>query len=120
MSAAFTFKSGLFNGGIPLLSTTDCAHCLFCKESIEDVSHFLVDCSEFRDNFESVCANLNRKIMPSNPNDGAQVASFINSLDRQRKVLLLLEELRLPFDQSTATLTTRFVTTAICEITAWG
>ena len=35
------------NGGIPWLSNTDGAHCFFFKESIEDVSHFFFDCSEF-------------------------------------------------------------------------
>ena len=34
---------------------TDGAYCLFCKESVEDVSRFFFGCSEFRDNFESVC-----------------------------------------------------------------
>ena len=36
------------SGAIPWLSNTDGAHCIFCKESIEDVSHFFFDCSEFK------------------------------------------------------------------------
>ena len=57
-----------------------------------------------------------KKIMSSNPTDGSQIANFISSLDRQRKALLLPEQLRLPFDQATATLATRFVTTAVSII----
>ena len=78
------------NGGIPWLSNTYGAHCFFCKESIEDVSHFVFDCSEFRANFEFVCANLNPKIMSSNAIDGAQIASFIISLDRHQKAIFVI------------------------------
>ena len=78
------------NGGNPLLSNTNGAHCFFCKESTEDVSHFLFDCSEFKDNFESVWANLNRKIMSSPFIDRAQIANFIKSLDKQQNSLLSL------------------------------
>ena len=77
------------NDGILWLSNTDDAHCVFFKESIEDVSHFFFDCSEFKENFEYVWANLNRKISSSSSVDGAQIANFINSLDRQQKALLL-------------------------------
>ena len=62
----------------------------FCKKSIEDVSHFFYDCSEFKDNFASVWADRNRKIKSYNPIDGAQIANFISSLDRQQKAVLLL------------------------------
>ena len=54
--------------------------------------------------------------MPSNSIDGAQIASFINSLDIQQKALLLLGGLRLPFHRATATLTTRFLSTAVSKI----
>ena len=104
------------NGGLRWLSNTDSAHCFSCKESIEDVSHFFFDCSELKDNFESVWANLNRKILSSNSTDRAQIANFINCLDRQQKALLLLGGLCLPFDQGTTTLTTRFLSTAVSKI----
>ena len=42
------------NGGVPWLNNTDGEFCLLCKESVEDVSHFLSDCPNFRDNFESL------------------------------------------------------------------
>ena len=42
------------NGGVPWPSNTDGELCLLCKESVEDVSHFLPDCPNFRDNGESL------------------------------------------------------------------
>ena len=54
--------------------------------------------------------------MSSNLINGAQIANFINSLDRKQKGLLLLGELSLPFDQATATPTTRFLFTADSKI----
>ena len=42
------------NGGVPWLTNTDSELCLLCKESIEDVGHFLLDCPDFRDNRESL------------------------------------------------------------------
>ena len=104
------------NGGISWLSNTDGANCFFCKKSIEDVSNFFFDCSEFKANFESVWANLNPKVMSSNSIDGAQIPNSINSLDREQKALLLLGGLCLPFDQATATLTTILLSTAVSKI----
>ena len=49
------------NGGVPWLTNTDGELCLFCKDSAEDVSHFLLDCPNFRDNFESLWSNLSQK-----------------------------------------------------------
>ena len=46
------------NGSVPWLTNTDGELCLFCKNSVEDVSHFLSDCSSFGDNFESIWSNL--------------------------------------------------------------
>ena len=65
----------------------------FCKESIEDVSHVFFDYSEFKDNFESVWANLNRNILSSSSIDEVQITNFIDSLDRQETALLLLGDL---------------------------
>ena len=74
---------------IPWLFNTVGAHCFFCEESI---SHFFLDCSEFRDNFASARDNLNRKLMSSTGPSKAQIANFIHSLhiDRHQKALLLL------------------------------
>ena len=46
----------------------------------------------------------------------AQIVNFIIGLERQQKALLLLGEAKLPFDQATATLTTRFLSTAVSKI----
>ena len=40
------------NGGLPRLSHTQGALCFICKENVENVSHFLHDCTEFRQNFD--------------------------------------------------------------------
>ena len=91
------------NGGVPWLTNTDGELCLFCKNSVEDVSHFFSDCSSFRDNFESLWSNLSQKLIPCNPSDGLQISHFISSLDRQQKLycyqevfLSLLTELHSP------------------------
>ena len=42
------------NGGIPWLSNTDGAACFLCKVDIETVNHFLLDCPNFREHFDSV------------------------------------------------------------------
>ena len=46
------------NGGVPWLTNTDGELCLFWEDNVEDVSHFLVDCPIFGDNFESLWLNL--------------------------------------------------------------
>ena len=78
------------NGGVPWLTNTDGELCLFCKNSVEDVSHFLSDCSSFRDNFESLWSNLSQKLIACNPSDGTQISHFISSLDRQQQIIWLL------------------------------
>ena len=65
--------------------------CFLCKESFEDVGHFLLDCPNFRDNRESLWSNLSRKVIACNPSDGTQISHFFfSSLDREQKILLLL------------------------------
>ena len=78
------------NGSVPWLTNTDGELCRFCKNSVEDVSRFLLDCSSFKDNFESLWSNLSQKIIACNPSDGTQISHFISSLDRQQKIILLL------------------------------
>ena len=69
------------NGGVPWLTNTDGELCLFCKNSVEDVSHFLSDCSSFRDRFDQRDSKLSQKIIACNPSDGTQISHFISSLD---------------------------------------
>ena len=42
------------NGGVPWLSNTEDALCFICKENVENVNHFLLECREFRNNFDSI------------------------------------------------------------------
>ena len=101
---------------IPWLSNTAGVHCFSCKDSIENVIHFFFDFLELQDSFESVWAELNRKILSSNYIDGTQIPNFINSLDIQQKALLLLRGFCLSSDQATAPLTTRSLSTAVSKI----
>ena len=63
----------MYGGGVPWLTNIDGELCLLCKESVEDVSHFLLDCPNFRDNRESLWSNLSQKVIACNPSDGTQI-----------------------------------------------
>ena len=89
------------NGCISWLQNTDGAICFICKEEIESVTHFLLDCSYFRNNFDSLWNKLKLKIAQSNQTDGVYICNFITNLDRNNKVLLLLGGLALPLDSKT-------------------
>ena len=104
------------NGGVPWLTNTDGELCLFCKNSVEYVSHFLSDCSSFRDDFESLWSNLSQKLIACNPSDRTQISHFISSLDRQQKSNLLLGGFLLPFDRVTITMINRFMNSAVGKI----
>ena len=110
-----------FNGGVPWLSRKQGALCFICKENVENVSHFLHDCTEFRQNFDSIWLNLKQKVISANPIDGSQIFDFVSHLDRQQKTLLLLGGgggggLFLPFDQTTVTMINRFICSAVSKI----
>ena len=62
-----------FNGGVPWLSHTQGAFYFICKENVENKSHFLYDCMEFRQNFDSIRINLKQKVISANPIDGSQI-----------------------------------------------
>ena len=78
-----------------------------CKQDVESVTHFLLDCSYFKQNFLSLWRNLKIKITVSNQADGVNICQFIENLDRHHKVLLLVGGLCLPFDNVTNTLIKR-------------
>ena len=103
------------NVGVPWLSGTEGALCFICQESVDNVSHFLLECRAFRDNFKSVWSNLKQKITSTNPADGVQISNFIN-LGQQQKMLLLLEGISLPFDDRTVTLICRFICVAVGKV----
>ena len=76
------------SGCIPWLQNTDGAICLICKEEIENVTHFLLDYSYFRNNFDSLWNKLKLRIAQSNQTDGVYICNFITNLDRNNKGLL--------------------------------
>ena len=92
------------------------ALCFICKENVENVSRFLQDCTEFRQNFDSIWLSLKQKVISANPIDGSQIFDFVSHLDRQQKTLLLSGGLSLPFDQTTVTMINRFICSAVSKI----
>ena len=100
------------NGSLPWLQSTDG----ICKEDIESVTHFSLDCSYFRNNFESLWDKLKIKIARSNLIDGAYFCNFIKNLDENKRVLLLLRGLALPFDNKANIMINRFISSAVGKI----
>ena len=80
------------------------------------MSHFLLDCPNFREHFDLLWANLTVKVKKFNDIDGRQISEFIAKLDRHQKTLLLLGCLPLLFDAATVTMTTRFIAAAVGKI----
>ena len=89
---------------------------LICKGNIGNTYHFLLDCSQFKENFGSVWCNLQLKDTRSNLADGIQIANFIKNLNRQNKAILLVGGLSLSFDNQTTTLAKTFVSSAVGKI----
>ena len=96
------------NGGIPWLWCTDEAIDFLRKVDSEMVSHFLLDCPNFREHFDSLWANLTVRVTMYNPTDGRQISEIIAKLDHHQKVLLHLRCLPL--------LITLFIITAVGKI----
>ena len=103
-------------GLIPWLRNTKGTLCFICKQENETLSHFLFACNSFRRHFDSLWANLVSKINNSNPTDGAHMSHFIMNRNQHHKTLLLLGCIPLPFDISTMTVITCFITAAIGKI----
>ena len=76
-----------FSEGIPWLRHSDRTFCFLCKQDVESVTHFFLDCSYFKQNFLSLWRNLKLKITVSSQADGGNVCQFIANLDRHHKVL---------------------------------
>ena len=74
------------SGGIPWLRDSDGAFCFVCKQDVESVTHFLLDCSYFRQKFLSLCRNLKIQITVFNQADRVNICQFIDNLDRHHKV----------------------------------
>ena len=101
------------NGGIPWLCNTQGAIFFLCKVDIETMSHFLLDCPNFWEHFDSLWANLTVKVKKFNDINGRQISEFIAKLYRHQKALLLLGCLPFPFDAATVTIITRFIVAAV-------
>ena len=113
--ARFMGNFGL-NASVPWLKDTEGALYFICKEDIENTDHLLLDCPQFKENFDSIWRNLDLKILISNPTDGIQIANFIKGLNRQHKIMLLACGLSVPINHETATLVKRFISSAVGKI----
>ena len=100
----------------PWLQNTDGAICFICEEEIESIACFLLDCSRFRDNFDSLWNQLKHKIAQSNQTGGVYICNFITNLDRSNKVILLLGGLALPLDSETNIQINRFISAVVGKI----
>ena len=113
------------NGGIPWLTNTEDATCFVCKQGVETVNHFLLECPGFKENFDSLWDKLKTNARHLNPIDGDQIVKFITNLDQHNKMLLLLEGLQLPFYDLTANcikdlLLRKFRRYALESCMSWG
>ena len=95
----------------------------FVKRILKKMMHLFLDCSYFRNNFESLWNKLKFKIAGSNPTDGAYICNLIENLDGHNKVLLGFGgggggggELALLFDNETNFVINRFNSSAVGKI----
>ena len=105
-----------FSACVPWTIRTDEYLCLVCKESKDDLYHFLFDCSYFRKNFDSLWSNFDVMASNSSPSDRNQNSAFVKNLEQDSKALLVLGCLPLPFDSMTLTVIARFVASGIGKI----
>ena len=105
------------NGCVSWLCGTNGALSFFCKDEVEDSSHFFLRCKTFKAYFSSLWQNLNSKILLMNPTDGTFICSFLNNLDQNNKIIFLLGGLPLPFEVETSIIMIRnFVSSAVGKI----
>ena len=71
------------DGGIPRITNTEGATCFVCKQGVETVNQFLLECSGFKENLDSLWDKLKTKARHLNPVDGDQIVDFITNLDQQ-------------------------------------
>ena len=50
------------NASVPWLKDTEGALRFICKEDIKNTDHFLLDCPRFKENFDSIWRNLDKKL----------------------------------------------------------
>ena len=102
-----------FNGSVSWLKDTQGTLWFICNKDIENLDHFLLDCPQFKEDFDSIWRNLKLKIIRSNPTDSIQIANFIKKLDCQHAIS---GGLSLPFDNKTTTLIKTFLPSAVSKI----
>ena len=107
------------NGGIPWLTNAEGATCFVCKQGVETVDHFLLECPGFKEHLDSLWDKLKTEARYLNPIDGERIVNFITNLDQHYKMLLLLGDLQLPFDNKTNSIK-RFVDAAVGKITKFA
>ena len=72
--------------GIPWLSNIDGAICFLCKVDMETARHFLLDCPNCREHFDSLWANLTVKVAKFNDIDGRQISELLaNWVDTRKR-----------------------------------
>ena len=98
---------------VPWHAGTNGSLCLIWKQDREDVTHFLLNCSFFKENVDSVWLKIKAIITETNPLDRTQICHFIRNLDQDSKVLQVLGGLPLPFDNATAILIKSFMSLAV-------
>ena len=83
---------------------------------METVNHFLLERPGLKEYFESLSDKLKTKARDLNPIDRDQIVNFITNLDQHHKMLPLLGDLQLPFDNITTNSVKRFVASAVEKI----
>ena len=106
------------DGSVPWLKDTEGTSCSICKEDIETLDHFLLDCPQFKEDFDSIWRNLELTIIRSNQTDSIQTANFIKKLYRQHTAMLLVGRLSLLFDNKTTTLIKKIISQKLRELEA--
>ena len=104
------------NGGIPWLFKTEGSLCFICEGNTETVYHHFIECSPFRNNYNSLWSDLKTKIINFNQTDGITISDFITNLDPHKKDLILLGGLSLPLDDASVGLSKRSVASVFGKI----
>ena len=92
--------------------------CLICKNSVEDVGHFFLNCMSFRENFNILWSNLKTTLFNAKPPESNFMVSFLENLDGKHTTMFLLGGLSLPFDskQLLYWIEKRFASTAVGKV----
>ena len=104
------------NGGIPWITNTEGATCFVCKQGVETVSHFLLECPVFKENLDFLWEKLKTRARILNPVDGDQIVDFIINLDQHNKMLLLLWGSPVTIRRSNSKLYKKFLAAAVGKI----